>query len=323
MRMKNIKKTILGAVIITAAVIFCGCRNDTLEIETELPEGSSIDILVRIDETDEDYCDRYAEVLEDAEENIARQFEIEYNADRRRETLAIMDSPRYNYCEDGWRSAYCFCSDVHGVSYTGLDYRNSLDESTIEFADRFGSIKIMEYNANGIVHVSNEVVIAPKDRFGVGKTIGYDPASGQADCRWFIYRKWHGIEPNDPLVWNGLMLLPCWIFFLIMITVFNKQFYKGSSAEGWIVGASLLSVPNVCFTLIFLALRFVPYLNINGRRFSIDDLAALALVDLPWALCIFGFVLIMRKRSKYIDPLNDPYKPVDIDQVNKLNKGLK
>ncbi|SDA09708.1 hypothetical protein SAMN02910447_00173 [Ruminococcus sp. YE71] len=299
MRMKHI---ILTAILTITALTLCGCRRNTIDIEADIPEGDSIDILVKIDETDEDYCDRYAEVLKEAEENIARQYEVEYNIQRRDETLAIMDSPRYKYCEDGWRSAYFFCPDVHWVSGTGLDYKNSDEESTVEFADRFGSIKIMEYSPNGIVNVSNEVVIAPKDKFGVGKYISYSSQTGTADCDKLIYRKWHGMTPSDPLIIELLLVLPCWIIFIVMLIVMRKKYQPSGSPDGWIVGASLLSVPNVTFTINALALKLVPYFNINNSRFVSGDLAGLALVDLPWALCIFGFVMIVRKNPMRPDP---------------------
>ncbi len=295
MRMRNIRKTLPGIIIIVTALTLCGCRRNTIDIDADLPAGGSIDILVKIDENDEDFCDKYADVLKDAEDNLARQYEIEYNTNVRNETLTIMNSDRYKYCEGGWRSAYYFCQDVYGVSETGLDYKNSGEDSTIEFADRFGSIKIMEYNANGIVNVSDEVVIAPKDKYGVGRHISYSSETGTAECDKFVYRRWQGITPDAPIVLEVLLAFPSWIIFLVMLAFMRKKYQPGSDPDGWIVGASLLSVPNIAFTVNSLVLKFVPYLNINDSRFSVDDLMGIALIDIPWAACIFVFVMRVRK----------------------------
>ena len=282
--------------MITAAVLFCGCRNQTLDIESSLPEGNYIDILVKIDEIDEDYCDKYADTLAETEQLISQQdYYYEEYVNRKKETLAIMDSERYKYCKDGWRSAYCYCRDVHGVSASGLDYDSSNEDSTIKFADRFGSIKVMEYNANGIVNVSDEIVIAPKNKFGVCKGISY--SSGTAKCEHFIYRKWQGLEPNDVLLFEGVFVLPCCLFFAIMLIFFKKNYNQGSSMTSWIIAASLFSLPNISFTICYLIFSLVPFFNINNNRFDSNDLSALGLLNFPWALCILGFVLIIRKKN--------------------------
>ncbi len=320
------KRFLIMAVIAVVAVLFCGCKNNTLDIEAEnLPEGNSIDILVKIDDNDPDFCDRYKETLEEAESCLSRQFNVEYNTARRDEALKYMESKRYTYCEDGWRSAYCYCSDVHGVSLTGLDFKNSgTDKNTEEFADRFGSIKVMEIDPNGgIAHVSNEINIAPKDKFGVVKEITYDAGSGTAESTRLIYRRFKsGFSPDAIPVISGLFILPFNIFMAILLVAFSKA-YKGEMT-GWIFGMVFFSLPNIIFTVSYLVINLMPYLNINNYTFELEDLGGILLADAIFIMLWLLFCIRAKRNIEtYTDPTKDPYAAVDIVAINRQNKDLK